>query len=44
MKGARTGPMDPFPINPTASYSVDLSIFLKDQDDKSADNKPESTD
>lgn len=29
MMGAETGPMDPYPINPAAHYSVDLSIFLK---------------
>lgn len=32
MMGAETGPMDPYPINPTAHYSIDLSIFLKNGD------------
>ena len=27
MMGADTGPMDPFPINPTGEYSVDLRAF-----------------
>jgi drug/metabolite transporter (DMT)-like permease len=34
MMGAETGPMDPFPIaKPNAQYSVDLSVFLKSQND-----------
>ena len=28
MMQADDGPLDPFPINPAASYSVDLSVFL----------------
>jgi drug/metabolite transporter (DMT)-like permease len=28
MMGARSGPVDPFPINPKAGYSVDLKSFL----------------
>jgi len=28
MMGAKQGPVDPFPINPKAGYSVDLSSFL----------------
>ncbi len=30
MMQADDGPMDPFPINPAASYSVDLSVFLNE--------------
>lgn len=37
MMGVSKGPMDPFPINPAAEYSVDLSMFLDDED-KPADD------
>jgi drug/metabolite transporter (DMT)-like permease len=37
MMGVSKGPMDPFPINPAAEYSVDLSVFLND-DDQPADD------
>lgn len=39
MMGAKTGPMDPYPINPTAHYTVDLSLFLQDDNDDEADEK-----
>jgi drug/metabolite transporter (DMT)-like permease len=41
MMGAQSGPMDPYPINPTASYTVDLSVFLK-EDDGDQKNEPEN--
>jgi uncharacterized membrane protein len=37
MMGAESGPMDPYPINPTAAYTVDLSMFLKDSDNAAED-------
>jgi drug/metabolite transporter (DMT)-like permease len=40
MMGADSGPMDPFPINPAGAYSVDLTLFLPEdegsQDDAEA--------
>jgi hypothetical protein len=39
MMGAQSGPMDPYPINPTATYTVDLSVFLKEDDN--SENDPE---
>ncbi|MAS35305.1 MAG: hypothetical protein CL610_14930 [Anaerolineaceae bacterium] len=40
MMGAKTGPMDPYPINPTAHYSVDLSLFLQDDDSTPTPDEP----
>jgi len=37
MMGADTGPMDPFPINPAGEYSVDLSVFRRDNPDSGED-------
>jgi uncharacterized membrane protein len=40
MMGAQTGPMDPYPINPGARYSIDLGIFRKlrsENDDLTSD-------
>jgi hypothetical protein len=31
MMGVDGKPLDPFPINPAAQYSVDLSVFLQDE-------------
>jgi hypothetical protein len=42
MMGAKSGPLDPYPINPTASYSVDLSVFLQDAGDGNPTNEPDS--
>ena len=42
MMGAKSGPMDPYPINPTASYTVDLSVFLKDAGEGNPENESES--
>ncbi|MBZ0298805.1 MAG: DMT family transporter [Anaerolineae bacterium] len=39
MMGADSGPMDPYPINPTAHYTVDLSLFLHNQDDETVDDQ-----
>jgi drug/metabolite transporter (DMT)-like permease len=33
MMGANTGPMDPFPINPAAHYSIDLSVFRSENNE-----------
>ena len=41
MMGASSGPLNPFPIaNPTAQYSVDLSIFLDEEAPPPGDDAP----
>ena len=40
MMRADDGPMDPFPINPAASYSVDLSVFLATPETPDEDEAP----
>lgn len=40
MMGAQDGPMDPYPINPTAHYSVDLTVFLRNEAEDTDTDEP----
>lgn len=42
MMGVDGKPLDPFPINPTGEYHVDLSAFLPDQPQASAESPPDN--